>query len=271
MAGFLVKLPKVAVEQLLAMPTGPIVETAAKLVTFIAVVCFASFMYAMWLPKVAVTTKHSGGHRLQTSLAGPQKKKNRAKRNKKTRNVGLSKAIIDVEVLSEEDEELEEGLELVKDQADVSQPAALEESFDEEAPRVPHDTSKTVRNGKLEAIKEAIAGNENFGHLKEPVDANMQERIAMDDHVLKPTKLQKLSCEEIENQGTMRFRPRMPAFDCADHRQYATSLLLMHRELHLRLARGPPGLPKPTGRISPATAGLRCVCMSEVQARPSNS
>jgi hypothetical protein len=297
MAGFLVKLPNVAVEQLLALPAGPIVETAAKLVTFIAVVCFASFMYAMWLPKAAVATKHPGGHRLQPPPAVPQKKKNRAKKNKKARTGGLSKVTFDVEVPSDEDEDegLEEGLDFVTDQADAIQAEKLEASFDEQVLPMPHDIKEIGKDEKLESIKEVIVDKtfhasgghdkgvelvaQPFNHKhKSPtscgdasVDEKMQEQAIADDQMLRPTEVEESKCGRKTHQTTTNCEicdaPHMLALGCAETRKYTSSLLLLHRELHLRAARGPPGLPKPAEIISPTKATLRCKFVSEIQAR----
>jgi hypothetical protein len=102
MAGFLIKLPQAAVEQLLSLPSGPIVDIVARLIALMALLCFTIFAYALWLPKMASTTKESNEQRQQSS--GQQlKKKGRAKKHKKVPVATSTRRGHDVECILEED------------------------------------------------------------------------------------------------------------------------------------------------------------------------
>lgn len=228
MAGFLIKLPQAAVEQLLSLPSGPIVDIVARLIALMALLCFTIFAYALWLPKMASTTKESNEQRQQSS--GQQlKKKGRAKKHKKVPVATSTRRGHDVECILEED---------------------LEKSSDVEAPS-PNDSMTVAFSAKqIEACTGSHLGLIEADCAKEEPEEELRIDVLGNEWGL--LQLKASGSEDVDQQAVT-----CDGFGCSAHRTYTTSLLLLHREI----ARGPPGLVvrAPPGLETPERLGVSMI------------
>jgi hypothetical protein len=296
MPGFLLKLPKAAVDKFLDLPAGPIIETAAKLSVFIVLVCFGIFIHALRSPKVASASKDTAGQRHSPAPISTHKKKGRAKKHKKVNCAGIAKAsrddtfqvgekieaTFDIEDQDSSQNPLEavssiDGASAYKqekymgfgDTAEKRQTTAdIENSFDIEAhqrvqsvgaqgsPEVSAaaDDSATGRSHDVGPSDETDSPDD--GHEKECSQQQFCSPEARDEQeeALQEGSRDEDACEMCsESSGHM--------WGCLAHQRYSSSLLLLHRELHLRVVRGPPGLEIPKGTLAPvgaATVDIFC-------------
>lgn len=229
MAGFLIKLPKAAVEQLLSLPSGPIVDIFARLIVLMALLCFGIFACALWSPKMASTTKESTEQRPQSS--GQQlKKKGRAKKHRKTHAAAGTRHLYDVESILEED---------------------LEKSSDVEAPS-PKDSMPVAFDAKqIEACTGSRIGLVEVECTKEEPEEEFRNHDLGNEWGLPRHKAS--GSEDVDQQAAAMCEAcaTCEGLGCSAHRTYTSSLLLLHREI----ARGPAGLVvrAPPGLEAPET------------------
>jgi len=211
------------------MPFGSVQKIAAQIVVLFTIMMFGVFLQFWLAPKVSST---SAGPSLSLPVRKPssmQKKKgNRAKKGKKTSGAAPRKVVHVAESIPDERLETvsEEELEIVEAECES----------DIEAPS--RTTSRITR------VEENAITKLTTTETKESVEDITKEETRnanslLDQAITIAQKYHERLEEEVETSA---------------QRTYTSSLLLMHREIAIRIARGPPVLDAPAAGISSTDA-----------------
>jgi len=208
------------------MSFGSVVEIAAQIAVFIALVWFVVFLRGLWVPKVPPMPRRANWQRLQQP-SGAHKKtanpSNRAKKNKKARGAAHNK----LEVISEE--ELE----------DVN----VQSSSDLETPFLPSPRMIVEKEAPGASLLLSNAPWAFRKHVAEYIETCPEESACIGEPDFSET-----------STTSDRESPE-------DH-IYTSSLLLMHREIAVRIARGAPGLDLPAEPALPQQLHCATICSS---------
>jgi len=228
---------------------GTVVESAASIAVFFVLVWFAVFLRGLWGPKASPSTSHAtNSQRLQHSSGVHKAKKgNRTKKGKKTRGPPQSKFDHGMEAISEEEME------------DVK----LQSSSDLEAPSMASPTLSC--ESAPEAVSEEISSDIEAPSLP-PAEIFAEEAILqMCSKSLESWKKPLTASSEkavhsgTEVEATTRCPEASSQLLASEDRVYTSSLLLMHREVAVRIARGAPGLDHPPTDFSSTDLKWLCV------------
>jgi len=265
-----------------AIGDGSIVQIAARIAVLIAIVTLVVFLRALHAPKTSKLGEEPHAQRLQQPVGIQKKKGNRAKKGKKTRGISSTKIAPELDVISEE--ELEVGR--VQSSSDVEAPSMRDSRKQESHSEVGVDQDKSEsesESGDIDIEMRTYAPG--CGHVcleTVPLDAPRDELSPISDlvvsEVIVPSDTSIIAFNDFDWEDAHEPNQSQPADDvdvpckectmpdmhlwgCSAHRTYTSALLLMHREMQVVVARGPPGLERPA---APATASRASLCSMRV-------
>lgn len=223
-------------------------DFAAKVAVVIALFCFIFLLGEIqFQSKKGSTTLESASHVLlsaQSSGVHKKKKATRAKKGKKVQVAASTKFASELETISEGESEVGRKL----------------SSSDLEAPSMPLI--------QVEASQLPLEADEPEAESEgDDVDMRTEEDtdtvICVED-VTTPectdTAAASATASEVEVDTVCQECQKLTenSWGCSAHRVYSSSLLLMHGQMRVAIARGPPGLEAPAGPAPPTNGGMCC-------------
>lgn len=241
-----------------------LVQSAVSIAVFFVLVWFAVFLRGLWAPKASAK-----GQRLQNpSGVQKQKKGARTKKGKKPRGPSQSKFEHGLDATSEE--ELEDAK--VRSSSDIEAPSMpsptmsfqdapgtdSEEELDDAPPQASACLYRSLSTLQSSCDIEAPLLPLTRITAEEEIMSMCSKSLANEQKPLITTGGDVVhNGEEIESKES---RPQASSHLFApEDRIYAPSLLLMHRQIAVRIARGAPGLDHPPTDSSSTDAVWCCV------------
>lgn len=214
---------------------------AAYIAGLILIVSFVVFLRALQAPKASSKFGDPPHLRhLQNPSSVQKKKGHRAKKGRKARGTA-SKPMPGVDDGSEEEAEV----------------GTLRSSSDLEAPSIPSSRIQKPIGGDADNV-ESVSESEDIEIRTDPVSAGSECDYLVTLTASKETN-DPCEADTADEAHTVCMECAMPdvhIWGCSAHRTYTSSLLLMHREIQARIARGPPGLDPPAGNALAPSAGV---------------
>jgi len=262
-----------------AIGDGSIVQIAARIAVLIAIVTLVVFLRALHAPKTSKLGEETHAQRLQQPVGVQKKKGNRAKKGKKTRGTSSTKIAPELDVISEE--ELEVGR--VQSSSDVEAPSVRDSRKQESHSEVGVDQDKSEsesESGDIEIEMRTDEASPGCGHvcletvpLDDPRDELPPISALLVSELIVPSDTSIIAFNDFEWEEVHEPIQSQPADDadvpckectmpdmhlwgCSAHRTYTSALLLMHREMQVVVARGPPGLERPAALATASGASL---------------